>query len=336
MKYQDLLVGLKQHKILPVYLLHGDERFLVQEAIDSLVNAIVDPGSRDFNFNSVYCRDTSAEELVSLAQTLPLMAEKRLVIAKELEAYKVADTEVLVEYLKDPSPSTCLVLVSNQGKYDKKAVLSAVDLHGASIRFYALLEREIVAWIVHWGRSRGIAVKQDAALYLTQKIGADLQSMQNELEKIAIFLNGRNAMSYDDIRAAGGDFKEYTSFDLATAVGRRNMEQSLVILSRLMQEGESPIGLLGAIAWNYRKLLQAKELEASGLGQDEIVKKLRVIFHQAAVFKEQMRRNTLHELRSAFGLLVLSDRALKSSGLQGRLVLERLIMKLCGQMAIRR
>jgi DNA polymerase III delta subunit len=68
------------------------------------------------------------------------------------------------------------------------------------------------------------------------------------------------------------------------------------------------------------------------MGPDEITKKLRppVIFHQAGQFKEQMRRYTLDELREAFGVMLSTDRALKSSGLNSRLVLERMILKLCG------
>ena len=127
-----------------------------------------------------------------------------------------------------------------------------------------------------------------------------------------------------------GDFREYSSFDLAAALGQRKAEKSLLILSRLLQEGEAPVGLLGSIAWNFRRLLQAKAMEAAGMGPDEIMKKLRIIFHQTALFKDQMKRYSTDELREAFRVMLSADRELKSSGLSGRLVLERMIMRLCG------
>ena len=66
------------------------------------------------------------------------------------------------------------------------------------------------------------------------------------------------------------------------------------------------------------------------MGPDDVTKKLRVIFHQAGLFKEQMRKYNLDELREIFAVMLATDKALKSSGLNGRLVLERMILKLCG------
>jgi len=329
-KYQDLTSSLKQRKILPLYLLYGEEEFLLQEALDLIIAAVVDPGARDFNFNAVYCRDTPASGLVNLAQTLPFMSSMRLVIAKEIDAFKAADLAELVSYLNDPSPSTCLVMVSGQGRYDKKAVVSAVEARGAVVRFYPLLDREIVGWTEGWCRARGLSIQRDAAQYLWQAVGNDLQKISNELQKVQIYLKDRTSVACDDVKAVVGDFREYSSFDLASALGRKDREKSFLILARLLQEGEAPVGLLGSVAWNFRRLLQAKAMEAAGMAPDEITKKLRVIFHQAGLFKEQMRRYTMDELREAFSVMLFADQALKSGGLNGRLVLERMILRLCG------
>src|SRR5208283_3698855 len=108
-KYQELITGLKQHKVLSLYLFYGEEEFLIQEAIDLIIKEVVDPVARDFNFNTFFCRDASVSEIVALAQTLPFMSEKRLIIAKEIDVFKAAELEQLIPYLSDPSPSTCLV-----------------------------------------------------------------------------------------------------------------------------------------------------------------------------------------------------------------------------------
>jgi DNA polymerase-3 subunit delta len=134
----------------------------------------------------------------------------------------------------------------------------------------------------------------------------------------------------DDVKAVVGDFREYSSFDLAAALGSKDRAKAFLILSRLLQEGEQPVGLLGAIAWNFRRLMRAKSMEAAGDGFDEIKRKLNVIFHQSASFHEQMRRFSVDELRKAFHVMLSADKALKSSGLPGKLVLERMILELCG------
>jgi len=330
LKYSDLISGLKQGKTLPLYLFFGEEEFLIQEAIELIIKKVVDPGASDFNFNTLYCRDTRASELVNLCQTIPFMSEKRLVIARDFDAFKAADLEELMPYLKDPSPSTCLVLVSNESRYEKKTVTTAVEARGAVTRFFPLLDREMVPWIEGWAKGRGLSVQRDAAQYLWQTTGNDLRKIGNELEKVEIYIKGRKAIAFEDMKAVVGDFREYTSFDLAAAIGAKNREKAFLILARLIQEGEAPVGLLGSIAWNFRRLFRAKSLEAAGIGYEEIKKKLGVIFHQSATFQEQMRRYSLDEIRKAFDVMLSTDRTLKSSGMPGSLVLERMILQLCG------
>jgi DNA polymerase-3 subunit delta len=197
-------------------------------------------------------------------------------------------------------------------------------------RFFPLLDRDVVAWIEGWARERGLSLQRDAAQYLRQAIGNDLQKIGNELQKVEIYIKERKIITFDDVKTVVGEFREYTSFDLAAALGQKNREKAFLILSRLIQEGEQPVGLLGSIAWNFRRLIRAKAMESSGVGYEEIKRKLNVIFHQSASFQEQMRRFSMDELRNAFGIMLGADRALKSSGLSGRLVLERVILELCG------
>jgi DNA polymerase-3 subunit delta len=331
MKYHDLIAALKKGAILPLYLFFGEEEFLIQEAVDLIVKRVVDPGTRDFNFNVLHCRDMPASEIVALAQTLPFMSEKRLVIVKGIDEFKAADIEEITPYLRDPSPSTCLVMVSNQERYDKKPVITAVEAHGVVTRFFPLLDREIISWIEGWARGRGLSLQRDAAQYLWQAVGNDLRKIKNELEKVEIYLKERKTITLDDVKSVTGNFREYSSFDLAAALGQKNREKAFLILSRLVQEGEQPVGLLGGIAWNFRRLMHAKAMEAAGVGYEDIKRKLRVIFHQSASFREQMQSFSMEELRTAFEIFLSADKALKSSTINSRLVLERMILRLCGE-----
>jgi DNA polymerase III subunit delta len=329
LKHRDLISLLKKGTTYPLYLLFGEEELLIREAVDLIVSTIVDPAARDFNFNVLYCRDTPVAELVNLAQTLPLMAEKRLIVAKDVDAFKASDIEELMPYLNDPSPSTCLVMIANQAKYDKKNMLDAVEAHGAVVKVYPLLDGEIIPWIDAWAKARGLSLRRDASQYLWQVVGNDLQKIKNELEKVEIYMKEKKSITFDDVKTVVGDFREYSTFDLATALGQKNREKAFLILFRLIQEGEQPVGLLGSIAWHFRKLLRAKAMEEEGVGYEAIKRKLRVIFYESASFRQQMKTFTMEELCNAFEIMQRADRTLKSSSLNGRLVLERMILKLC-------
>lgn len=329
-RYQQLIPDLKRGNILPLYLFYGEEEFLLQEAIDIIIQNVVVPGTREFTFTTVYCKDTPASDLVALAETLPFPSPMRLVIAKEIDAYKAGDVKELLAYLEKPSPSTCLVMVSRQRKYDKKAVLSAVEKHGAVTAFYPLPERELPLWLEGWGRSRGVSLKRDAIEYLIQVLGNDLQKIINELQKVEIYVKDKEAFTLHDVQRVVGDFREFTAFDLADAIGRRDSMKAFQILTRILQEGEQPVTLLGMIAWNFRRLMRAKVLERKGMRYEDIKKKIGVLWLHSTSFHEQMRRFSIPELREAFTVMLFADRKLKSSGMGGRLVLERMILQLCG------
>ncbi|OGW27928.1 MAG: DNA polymerase III subunit delta [Nitrospirae bacterium GWC2_57_13] len=331
-KYPQLIADIKRRKILPLYLFYGEEEYLIQEALDLLVKTVVDPSAKDFSYGSFSCRETPAGEIVAQAQTMPFLSEKRLVIAKDLDAWKAADLEELQAYLASPSPYACLVLVSYERRYDKKAVLAAVEKAGAVTAFYALQERELPGWVAGWARERGKAINADAVQFIIQVVGGDLQKIRNELEKVELAIQDRKTITLSDVQRIVGDFREFSAFDLAEAIGRRDGEKALLVLSRLLQEGDQPLGLLGMVAWNMRRLVRAREMEKAGVGQDEIMKKLKVMFWQTASFREQMSRYGREELRTAFSLMAGADRALKSSGLRGELVLGRMILELCGGM----
>jgi len=334
-KYEDLIKGLKQGKLLPLYLFFGEEEFLIQEAVDLIISKAVEPGARDFNFNTVYCKGSSGNEIVNLAQTFPFMSDRRLVIAKEIEALKAADLEELLAYLRSPSPTTCLLMIANKPRYEKKSVTSLVEANGAVVRVYSILDRDILPWIDSWARQRGLSIQRDAAQYVWQILGNDLQAITNELQKATIYIKDRKNITFEDVKVVVGDFREYTPFDLADALGKKSREKAFLILSRLIQEGEQPVGILASIAWNFRRLMRAKAMETAGAGYDEIKKKMNIIFHQSASFQEQMRNYTLRELQGVFDVLINADKAMKSSGIGGRLVLERMILRLCGNDPVR-
>src|SRR3972149_1960567 len=107
MTQTELLRDIEKGKILPVYLFCGSEKYLMEEALKKVVALLVAPASRCFNYNLFQGSDTTAEAVIDVAQTVPMMARMRLVVVKDADKFKSAELERLGRYLKDPSPSTC-------------------------------------------------------------------------------------------------------------------------------------------------------------------------------------------------------------------------------------
>src|SRR5258707_8876655 len=113
-----LLRGLKKGAPDPVYLLHGDEDVLKDEAVRALFDAAVDPAARDFNFDSRFAADLDAEAFHALVNTPPMLADRRAVVLRRLDQLRKRKSKLrdeLVRYLSAPNPPTLLVLVVGAG-----------------------------------------------------------------------------------------------------------------------------------------------------------------------------------------------------------------------------
>src|SRR3989304_8019911 len=141
MNYSELIKNIEKGKIEPLYLFYGEEGFLIDEAVKKIVSVIVEPSNRDFNLEFLRGGETSCEEIISKAQTLPFMGEKRVVIVKDIDEIKASGAERLMEYCSNPSPSTCLIFTAN--KIDGRNKLhTTLSKNGITVQFNRLTKRD--------------------------------------------------------------------------------------------------------------------------------------------------------------------------------------------------
>jgi DNA polymerase-3 subunit delta len=125
-------------KIAPVYLIHGEEAFLKEEAVASLREAVLGPGgeqSSPWSLTALEGGSTTLSEILDAARTLPMLSSRRLVLVKDAERIRDSEAAPLREYLKNPCPTTCLAFVA-RGKPDfRKAVFRALQQRGRVVEF---------------------------------------------------------------------------------------------------------------------------------------------------------------------------------------------------------
>src|SRR5512136_1516812 len=109
MKPEEFARSLEKGEIAPLYYFYGDEPYLIDRSIKRLLDRTVSPDSRDFNLNIYYGKECKGEEIAAAAQTLPMFADRRVVLVKRSGELSAGALEVLAQYVADPSPSTCLI-----------------------------------------------------------------------------------------------------------------------------------------------------------------------------------------------------------------------------------
>jgi DNA polymerase-3 subunit delta len=181
--FESLHRSLKNGELAPVYYFFGSEDVLKDEAVHAILDRALDPSFRDFNYDQRSASQLDPEQLHSLLNTLPMMAERRVVLLREVEAFKrKAKVKAALEtYLKKPSPDTLLILLQGAGEPKPDPAFARGTV---AIDFTQLSPSLAIRWINHYARQQKVELSSDAASHLFESVGNDLGLLRMELDKI--------------------------------------------------------------------------------------------------------------------------------------------------------
>lgn len=237
---RELRAAIVKRAFEPVYYLHGDDDYRKDAAIRELTAAALDPATRDFNYDQLRAGDATPERLASALHTPPMMAERRLVILRDLPALKKDARAVLEPYLTRPSRDTVLVLVAPAGaKVDKQAE----DL-AAAYAFGQLTDKDLPDWIAQHAReAHGTAISPAAVALLQSVVGHDVAFLAAELDKLASYTGGAE-IDEEAVAAVAGVRRGETMGDFLDRIAERNAPAALALIEHVLtlpKSGAVPI-----------------------------------------------------------------------------------------------
>jgi DNA polymerase III subunit delta len=257
----------------PLYYLTGDEEVLKDELLECLVDRVVDPAARDFNFDVRAAGDLDGESLHALVETPPMLASRRLVIVKGLEQWRrnARVWKVLERYVEAPSPTTVLVIVHGPGqKADRTLTKHAVHIH-----LDPLEPARTAKWVEHRAGQAGIEFTADAARHLIEATGGDLSVMAREIEKLAAATTQGGTVGTDHVAALVGIHRGHTANDWVAAVVRRDFAHARHILGPVLaSSGTNGVRLMADMGQALLGLRLARALRERGTSQSDIQKTL--------------------------------------------------------------
>jgi DNA polymerase-3 subunit delta len=242
--------ALKKGALDPVYYLHGDEDLLKDEAVRDLVQAGVDPATRDFNLDRRRAPELTVEDFHALVQTPPMMATRRGVIVSEVEflLQKKPKAQALraavLQYAARPSPETLLVLVQSAGEKPDPALARAAR----TLAMEPLAPDRITGWIRREAEKTGVSLDDEAVAHLQATIGSDLPVLSSELAKLGAAVGARTATAGDVADLVGVRHGE-TLHDFVDAVTARRGVHAAQMVPRLLEApGSSAVRLVAALS----------------------------------------------------------------------------------------
>lgn len=237
--FAEIMRDLKNKVYHPVYLLHGEEPYYIDQVSDFISNHVLSDNEKEFNQTVLYGRDVEPLSLISIAKRYPMMANYQVVIIKEAQDIKgllprePKDKEIKPEaddknhfmaYLLNPLKSTILVFCYKYKTIDKRTRIGkAFDKSAAVFESKKLYDNKISEWVDNYVKSKGYKISKRAALLISDYIGSDLTRIVNELDKTMLNQSSETEIDLLQIEQNIGISKDFNVFELQHAIGNKNI-----------------------------------------------------------------------------------------------------------------
>jgi DNA polymerase-3 subunit delta len=329
----------------PVYLVTGEETFLVERVVGALREAALAGGIPNLNEEKLVAGDVDVDRILSAAKMLPMMAKRRLIVVRSLEKWDArpqdegagpedADTgragalDRLAEYAQAPVPSTCLVLVA--GKIDgRRKLMTVARKAGWLVACEPLPRAALPAFVLREAKSRGHSVDPQIADLLAEIAGPELATVVDALERLSLYVGAGQPFTEDAIAACLVKMRQSTVWEMINAVGRRELGPALSALDDVYDPRDRGLRLVGLLAWSVRQLIKFDAAIRDGAAPEEAARRAGAPPFKARELSAQMRRLSAADLERWILLLAEADLELKGSKRPPRSVVEDALMQMC-------
>ena len=328
---EKLLERLAHGKPVAAVVLLGTDVYLREMCRNKIIEALVPEGVCDWAVARLSARESGWDEILGRAQTLPMLAPRQVVIVEGAESIeRLGDksrdeiVEALEKYFESPAPFTVLLIeaagLDGRLKFSKllqeEALVVELTIGGESA---ALLAAQMA-------KDLGTEIDSQAAALLADSLNSSPARMRVELEKLASYARGRR-ITAADIEELVVAARKNTVWRLADMLANRERNAAFQFLDNLLREGEQPAGIVGALAWRYRKLVEARDLSPQ-TNKYQAARQLGMGPDSAEAAIRQAHRVPRADLLAGLGALAEADSQLKSANPDPRAMMEFLIARL--------
>ncbi len=333
---KDIKTGLK-----PQYLFYGQERYLIDQFIDKMIDKYVPDSYRDFNLIVFDGERTGVDEIIDACETVPFFNEIKVVIVRNATFFRSKKANVtpegesrLLDYFKQPLESTKLFFISNQSIDKRKKITKEIQKEGRIVEFGKLDHNIFIKWMHKQIKSYGKDLDQQTMNYLVNRMAyldkhssKNLLDVENELRMICSSLIDRDHVSNEDIDKYVKKPLDADIFQMVDAVGQKKAETAILIMHELLNKGEPIQVIFSMICRQFRLLKKVKMLVDEGYNQASIAKLLSA--HPYAI-KNIMKQ--IHRFDGKVLTLILDkcstiDYKMKSTAMDPVLAIETLIIE---------
>ncbi len=329
-----------------LYILLGQDDYSLGESLEEIKRGIGNQELLAANTTALDGQQMTLDQLRTVCETLPFLAERRLVIVKGLlerfepkgrSSRRKKTTHVtnhqneykpLAAYISKLPDSTILVLVSGRIA-SKNPLLSALSTRAKVKSFPLLRGARLRQWIQKHVTEESGTISPQAIGLLAKLVGGNLWIMANEINKLTLFTSGRR-IEEEDVKMMVSYAQQASVFAMVDAILEFKVGLAEQSLHQLLQRGASSAYLLVMLSRQVRMIVRVKELRNQRKPEIEIRNKLGLtaefVWHKTI---EQAERYPLERIKEVYSKLLEADLSIKTGKYEGELALNILIAELC-------
>ncbi|MGA2296637.1 MAG: DNA polymerase III subunit delta [FCB group bacterium] len=346
---------IKSGKYPPVFLICGEEEFLLDEAYIQLKNALCNDEVTHYDMEIIdteeYSTDKIYDKIVDSCYAYPFVSERRIVIVKHFEkltagkiSKKNQNNPSLQKYLSNPQPSTFLIIISSDEKL-KGAGSSAKNKTEKSpkalpfpyeiiiekyefIEFPTVYESKYPDWVVKRCQKFGKEITPDAVELLVAQTNPTLRELNNELTKILLYIGDKNQITLMDVGFIAGSSRVNNVFELQKAVGKRQLSIVLSIIENMLASERQEMLIMTMLTRYFVVLFKLIEERSSSQNNFQLAGKVGVSPYFINEYFDALKNYTSKEIENSFQYLCKADEELKSTSTDSIYILQRMLINI--------
>lgn len=339
----------------PVILLFGEERFLLDEAFDSLISKLIPDEQAKYDFEKLDGNETDFSSIVDACLSYPFVSSKRVVVVNNFEtlAGKTSAKENVhlgfEKYLENPQPSTCLILKAelsllngifyelNNAKKKSKAEkkIKALKFPYAQlfsnftcVEFPKMRESAYPKWVINRFETLHRDVDRDAVELLLAQTNMNLREIEQEIKKVVSLVPKTIKITAKHIAESLGTSHIYNVFELQKAVGKRQLNRSIEIMQNMLENDKQEVLIVTILSRFFTTLWKLDEVIKKNNNQYVIAGAVGINPYFVGEYSDSLKRYKPAEINRAIKLLAAIDEKLKSGSIPPKFLLEEFFIKI--------
>ena len=311
-----------------ICVIAGKEASLVNAECNKLLGELLEPQQRPLGLFNADPAEVSASDVLDELRTTPFLTERRVVLVKGADDFISENRQLLEKYFDNPCSTGTLILTVNN--WDARTKL-AKKLSSVGKLFTVTQPKpwQLPPRLMQYaGDAHNKKLTKDAAELLIELTGDDLPRLYGEIDKLALFADAEKAITVSHIESLIGHNRLFNAFAVIDACLVGDVAKAVDRLRSMFAEDKSAeYTVVGAFAFHFRRMFNAKVLLEKSVRPAEIANRLRIWSNKDSFFL-QLRKLSLKQLGENLQHLADIDYAIKTGRTKAKVAIEQLVLKL--------